>query len=270
MKARSLGRAVMPAAAAGAALVLAASTLPDGALRRTVLAPHAMQVLAAVAKLTFLLTAGLFAWRNARAFEPGNPVRPAWRLLGLGMLAFFLAQLSYAPYQIVLNEDPPYPSVADLGFVVAYPLLIAALFAFIRAYQEAGYPVGSVAGRWAVAAGVVGACTAVGFVILRPVLAAETSALEKLLNVGYPVLDFVLLVPTVLLIRITSSLRGGAAWRIWAALLGGYLFLCLGDVLFAYLGVVGAEGVDAVIHATYIVSYGLVARGVLYQHELLA
>jgi hypothetical protein len=265
----AFARAVLPAAAAGAILIAAAALVPD-AVRRTVLSPHVMQALGAIVKLTFLLLAAVFAWRTARAFEAGNPVRPAWRLLALGMFAFFLAQLSYAPYQIVLNQDPPYPSVADVLFMLAYPLLIAALFVFLRAYEEAGYPVGSAPSRWGLAAAVAAGCALVGYVILTPVIRADTPALEKALNVAYPVLDFVLLVPTVLLIRTTMALRGGAAWKVWAALLAGYVFLCVGDVLFAYLGVADVGGVDPLIHAMYVLSYGLIARGVLYQHELVA
>ena len=264
-----LARAVLPAAAAGAALIAAGTLIPE-AVRRTLLTPHVMQALGAIVKLGFLLLAAVFGWRTARAFEDGNPVRPAWRMLALGMLAFFLAQLTYAPYQVVLNEDPPYPSVADVLFMLAYPLLIAALFAFIRAYRDAGYPVGSAGSRWALGAAVAAACAAIGWVILGPVVRADTPPLETVLNVAYPVLDFVLLVPTALLIRTTAALRGGAAWKVWAALLAGFVFLCVGDVLFAYLGVLGVHGVDPLIHAMYILSYGLLARGVLYQHELVS
>ena len=264
-----LASAVLPAAVAGALVIAAAALIPDG-LRRTVLTPHVMQALGAIVKLAFLLLAAVFGWKTASAFEPGNPVRPAWRMLGLGMLAFFLAQLWYAPYQIVLNQDPPYPSFADALFMLAYPLLILALFAFLRAYREAGYPMGSAGSRWALAGAVAAVCAVLGYVILGPVVRADTPPLEKALNVTYPVLDFVLLVPAVLLIRTALALRGGAAWKVWVALLAGYVFLCVGDVLFAYLGVLGLGGVDPLIHAMYILSYGLIARGVLYQHELVA
>ena len=264
-----LARAVLPAAVAGAALIAIAAATPV-AVRESVLTPHVMQALGALVKLAFLLLAAVFAWRTASAFEPGNPVRPAWRMVALGTLAFFLAQATYAPYQVVLNQDPPYPSAADVLFMLAYPLLIVALFAFLRAYRDAGYPVGSAASRWAVGTAVAVACAMIGWVILRPVVQADTPPLETFLNVAYPVLDFVLLVPTVLLIRTTMALRGGAAWKVWAALLAGYVFLCVGDVLFALFGVVGVEGVDPMIHAMYILSYGLMARGVLYQHELVS
>ena len=49
----------------------------------------------------------------------------------------------------------------------------------------------------------------------------------------------------------------------------GFLFLCVGDILFAYLPTIGRAGVDPLIHAMYILSYALTAYGVLHQYELL-
>src|SRR6185503_15315056 len=118
-------------------------------------------------------------WITARTFEPGNPVRPAWQLLAVGSVAFFLAQLSYAPYQLVLNQDPPFPSVADVLFMLAYPLFVIALFAFMRAYEEAGYPVGSGRSRIVVAALVVGCGAVIGYFVLRPVIAGPSSGVAK-------------------------------------------------------------------------------------------
>jgi hypothetical protein len=260
---------VLPAAVVAAALFAAKLLIPDSGLYRTLLTPHALQVLGALSKLVFLLLAAVFAWKSARAFEPGNPVRPAWQMLAAGSVAFFLAQLSYAPYQLVLNQDPPFPSLADVLFMLAYPLFVVALFAFMRAYEDAGYPLGTARTRWVVAAVVMACCAFVGYFVLRPVIQGPSSGLAKFLNVAYPVLDFVLLVPTVLLIRMTLAMRGGAAWKLWAALLGGFLFLCVGDILFAYLPTIGRAGVDPLIHAMYILSYALTAYGVLHQHELL-
>jgi len=262
-------RWIMPVASLAAALFAGEVLFPETIAYRAVLTPHVLQVVGALSKLASLLLAAVFAWTSARAFEPGNPVRPAWRLLAAGLLAFFLGQLTFAPYQLVLNQDPPFPSVADVFFMLAYPLFVVALFAFIRGYQEAGYPAGTPASRWGLAAAVAVAGAAAGYFVLRPVIAAPAPRLALILNVAYPVLDLVLLIPTALLTRITIALRGGAAWKIWAGVLGGFVFLCLGDVLFAYLSALGREGLDPLIHAMYILSYAMLARGIFYQRELL-
>jgi hypothetical protein len=270
MRAARWPRLVLPLALAAALAFAVKATSPHGGLVDTVLTPRVLQYVGALSKLVFLFLSAVFAWSIGGRFEPGNPVRPAWRLLGLGGVTFFLGQVSFAPYQLVKNEDPPYPSIADVFFMLAYPLFVAALFAFIRAYRVAGYAIGTPAARLATAAVVVAVCALAGYAILRPVLRAPATPLAQVLNVAYPVLDFLLLIPTVLLIRIAVALRGGAAWKIWAALLAGFVFLCLGDIAFAYLSALGHEALDPVIHALYVLAYGLMARGVLHQHELLA
>ena len=39
------------------------------------------------------------------------------------------------------------------------------------------------------------------------------------------------------------------------------MFLCCGDVFFAYFQALGSEHLDPFVHATYLLSYGLIAGG---------
>ena len=50
-------------------------------------------------------------------------MRPAWRLLAAGLLCTLLGQAALAPYQLSGNESP-FPSLADLFYVAAYPLIV--------------------------------------------------------------------------------------------------------------------------------------------------
>jgi hypothetical protein len=95
----------------------------------------------------------------------------------------------------VLRIPIPFPSIGDVFFLAAYPLYIAALIAFLRAYEVAGYPVGTPAERWRVGLGMAAACAVLAVVTLRPVVQATSPGLEKFLNTAYPVLDFVVLHP---------------------------------------------------------------------------
>jgi hypothetical protein len=99
---------------------------------------------------------------------------------------------------------------------------------------------------------------------------APAPALEKFLNVLYPMMDFLLLIPTALLIRITLRFRGGEVWKVWLALLAGFVFLSFGDILFSYLQALGHQKLDPLVDAMYILAYGLLAKGLLYQRELLS
>ncbi len=244
------------------------AAFPASGLYAGVLTPHRLVVLASALKLAYLLGGAAFAFQCRDRLEPGNPARPAWFLLSLGFLSTFAGQLSFAPFQLARNETP-FPSVADIFFVLAYPLLVAALLVLLRAYREAGFPVGSVAERARVVAAVAVIGLTIVLAILQPVAAAGGALLDRVLTVAYPILDLVLLLPLALLVRVALRLRGSRAGEVWLLLLGGIVFLCAGDAFFAYFQSLGEAHLDPLVHATYLLSYGLIAAGAHRQLELL-
>jgi hypothetical protein len=244
------------------------AVFPASALYLQVLTPHRLVALASLLKLVYLLAGAAWAFACRDRLEADNPARPAWFLLSLGLLANFAGQLCLAPFQVVRNETP-FPSVADIFYVLAYPFLIAALLVLLNAYRESGFPIGSLAERALTLAGVgvIGAFVAVP--ILRPVAATGGPLLDRILTVAYPVLDLVLLLPLALLLRIALKLRGSHAGEVWVLILSGIVFLCAGDICFAYFQSLGQQHLDPFVHATFILAYGLVAGGAHRQFRLL-
>jgi hypothetical protein len=244
------------------------ATFPSSALYTSYLAPHRLLVLASTLKIVYLLAGTAWAFQCRDRLEAGNPARPAWFLLSLGLLSTFVGQVCLAPLQLARNETP-FPSVADIFYLLSYPFLIAALLALLNAYREAGFPLGSLAERAAIlaAVGVIAAVVAVP--ILRPVAVAGGPLLDRILTVAYPILDMILLLPLALLLRVALRLRGSHAGEVWLLLLAGFVFLCAGDICFAYFQSLGMEHLDPFVHATYIVSYGLIAGGAHRQLQLL-
>ena len=250
------------------ALYVGWAVFPSSGLYTHPLTPHRLLVLAAALKLVYLLAGTAWAFRCRDRLEAGNPARPAWFLLSLGLLSTFVGQLSLAPLQVVRNETP-FPSVADIYYLLSYPFLIAAFLVFLNAYREAGFPIGSVAERAGILDGVGVVAAIVAVPILRPVAATGGPLLERILTVAYPVLDLVLLLPLALLLRIALRLRGSHAGEVWVLLLSGFVFLCAGDVCFAWFQSLGAQQLDPFVHATFILAYGLVAGGAHRQLQLL-
>ena len=131
--------------------------------------PHRLLAIAAVFKLVYLLAGAAWAFACRDRLEAGNPARPAWFLLSLGLLATFAGQLSLAPFQLVSGETP---------FPTRRHLLRARLPVPDRGARscsctptgEAGFPIGSLAERAAILAVASGGGRAVA-VILRPVAA---------------------------------------------------------------------------------------------------
>ena len=246
----------------GALLAVLVATLfghaivPGAALYQRVLSQAAVLALGTLAKAFYLLLATWVASLNASSFERGSAPRRAWRLLSLGLCAFFLGQASIAVYQLALGVETPYPSVADVFWLIGYPLLVVALVSFVRSYTESGFPVGSRAERTWLAVGVAVVAALVEAPLLRPLVTTPAPWLEKLLNLTYPLVDLVLLVPTALLIRIALRFRGGAVWRVWAAILAGFVFICAADILFAWFLQLGQTHLADVVDGMYLLAYG--------------
>ena len=146
--------------------------------------------------------------------------------------------------------------------MLAYPLIGAALIRFVGAYREVGYPMGSRRQQAVLMAVTAVAGAALSVVALRPVLLAEMPPLDKALSAAYPVLDLALLVPLAVVVRTMWQFRGGSVGRAWLVIVSGIVFLCAGDVLFAYFTALGLTGLDPFVHAAYMMAYGLVAAGV--------
>jgi hypothetical protein len=240
---------------------------PDAALYR-VLTPHVLLAIASLLKSGCLLAGALLAFACRDRLDQGNPARPAWALLSAGLFATLAGQLSLAPYQLVAGETP-FPSVADIFYLLAYPFLIAAFLVFLRAHHESGFSTSSLVERLSTVAvmAIVGGTIVVR--VLRPVAASGGEVLDLMLNVAYPVLDLVLLMPLALLLRMALRMRGSRVGGVWALLLAGFVFLALGDISFAYFTQLGEQHLDPYVHATFLLSYGLVAGGAHRQLQLL-
>ena len=246
------------------ALYVGWAIAPESALYTRLLNEHWLLALASLLKIACLLVGAMWAFACRDLLETGNPARPAWFLLSLGLVSMLAGQLCLAPFQLVHGETP-FPSPGDIFYLLAYPFLISALFVFLNAYREAGLPLGPAGERVLLTAAVA----VLAAVILRPVAASPGPLLDRILQIAYPALDLVLLVPLMLLLRMALRLRGGHAGEVWLLLLTGFAFMCAGDICFAYLQSHGEEHLDPFVHATFILAYALVAGGAHRQLRIL-
>ena len=45
-------------------------------------------------------------------------------LLGMGILSYVLGQMLFTYYDLVLHQAPPFPSLADIGYLIEYPFFL--------------------------------------------------------------------------------------------------------------------------------------------------
>jgi hypothetical protein len=252
-----------------AAIYLPKVLWPEAAIYKGLLREHVLSVIATTCKLAALGTGAIYGARCTSLLERGNPARPAWALVTAWLGAFFVGQAILSTYHLVLKRPNPLPSPGDLFFVLGYLAMIAAAVQLLRVYRASGLPLGSP--RELLAIGGVAMLTtgALGYVVLQPVATAPEPLAERVINVAYPMLDFVALVPTIVLLRMTVRLRGGRVWSIWAALLLGLSVAAAGDILFAYYTSAHRPSLEPLVDLAFIVSYFLLSSGAVLQRRLM-
>jgi hypothetical protein len=65
-------------------------------------------------------------------------------------------------------------------------------------------------------------------------------------------------------------MRGGSLWKVWMALLLGFVFLAAGDILFAFFTTLGKSALDPLLDVAFAWSYILIARALVTQHGILS
>src|ERR687894_2944371 len=74
---------------------------------------------------------GLLEWMRGRGASRTDDQPSAMRgqrlapgLLGMGILCYVLGQMGFTYYDLVLQQAPPFPSLADVGYLIEYPFFL--------------------------------------------------------------------------------------------------------------------------------------------------
>ncbi|GGM60563.1 diguanylate cyclase [Dactylosporangium sucinum] len=200
--------------------------------------------------LASVLYTGLSAITAVTVLTVTHVRRPAgragWYLLGAGQLAYTLGDTAY------LAGARAFPSLADVCYLVQYPLIIGALVSFVRR-RTPGWQLTTMfdAGIMAISAGLVSWVYLIG-----PLTADEgMTAAARAVTIAYPVGDLLVLV-----IATRLLLGGGARTPSFLLLLGGLLTMMGGDTVYTLAGKSG----DAWSCFLWLMTYVLFGAAVLH------
>ncbi len=270
MKPISLRRVVIAFIAIACAVYLPKVLWPEARFYVEVLSPRRLQFLGFIAKIGCLAAGAVFSLRSASQFSKRDAARWPWMLLGSSFALWTAGYVILMFYPFVLDIRTPLPSAADLPFLLGYVPLFVGLVRFISVYRGSGLPVGSARQHLRIAIGSGAVLAILSYVLLGPIARADLSWPQLFINLAYPVMDLVALVPMIVMIRIVFAFRPGSVWAVWAALFLGFIGLAIADSVTAYLGPSEAAAMDPGLHLTYLLGYFFVACGARLQYELLA
>src|SRR5918994_3939257 len=206
---------------------------------------------------------GLLTWMWGRGtsqarFGPAVTRGQRWApvLLGLGLLSWVLGQMIFTYYEWVLDQPPPLPSIADLGYLSVYPFLLLGILLI------PARPVPVTARTRIVLDGLMIMTAAVTFswyFILGPVMQQGTqNKLAKAVATAYPLADIVLIACLIILASRPEEHTLLPTVRLLAL---GLTLIVVADSNFAYWSLHNAYATGTLPDVGWSLGYMLVALG---------
>jgi signal transduction histidine kinase len=180
----------------------------------------------------------------------------AWRLLGSAALAWGLGQVVWTVMELRTHQ-PGVPSLPDIGFLTALPLLIAGVLAFPTAPMRATARLRTLLDGLLIAASLLFLGWAA--VLGNAFRANTTSTLERAVCLAYPLGDIV--AGTIALVLLTRS-RGRGVVHL-SMITAAVFSLLVADLGFAYKHLTGGYDTGAMIDVGWVVGWLLLCATAL-------
>jgi PAS domain S-box-containing protein len=207
----------------------------------------------AVAAFVAAASCSLAAARNT------GRTRVAWTLFAASTLSWALGEVVWSIYEVGLGVAVPFPSAADAGFLMAVPLAIAGVFAFMSAPTRLATKGQTVLSGAIVAMSLLFIAWEVGLAKVYETSPASPAA--QAIGLAYPIGDII--TGTVLFVALQRA-RKGEVGRL-ALLLGGLAFTALADSAFAYLTANGTySAIGSVLDSGWVIGFLLIALAPLW------
>jgi PAS domain S-box-containing protein len=236
--------------AAAAAAILAAAFVAWTALRiggdQTTVAVD--DIGEAVAALIAAVSCGLAAARTSQR------TRRAWAFFAASAASWGVGEVVWSVYEVGMGVSVPFPSAADVGFLLAIPLAVAGVFAFTSAPGRLATRGEAVLAGAIIALSLLFVAWALGLGKVYDTSSASPPA--RLIGLAYPVGDIITITVLVLALRRARRAELGSMFL----LLGGLASAALANSAFAYLTASGAYGaLGSLLDAGWVIGYLMIA-----------
>jgi len=202
--------------------------------------------------------AGFFA-AETYGFKSHNG--KALLLLASGLAFWTTGELLWYIFKNFLNLDP-FPSAADVFFLLAYPLLFVGILYGTKLARIKWRELDKKKALVDLAAVIVLSAAAAYWGIYKA-YNSEVSLLENLILTGYGVADLVLIGALILSLGTARAFDGGRFGFLWKILTAGFFFILVADILFAIYQTDYNSGLVlyTLVDMAWIAGYFLIAYG---------
>lgn len=178
---------------------------------------------------------GIYA---ARAYGYKNAHSISFFLIASGLACLFIGEVLFLYYEILLKTDP-FPSIADVFYLLSYPLM---LIGFLREVREYKMQESSLDKLLLYIITIL-----LGFVVfyfgIYSAYQPGNSILSNAIAMAYGVGDLFLIIITLNILVLTFGFQGGKLFLAWLTICIGVFLTLVADILFAIYNVPFDEGV---------------------------
>jgi hypothetical protein len=147
--------------------------------------------------------------------------------LFLAVFLWFLGEVAWGVYEVVFHVLVPYPSVADVFYLLGYAPAIISVILFLRILSK------ELTGLKVMVALLVGLIV-IGLTfsfLLNPLLSSSTGFLTKVFDLAYPSLDSILLILAFMMLLVFAGAPTSMSW-FWISV--GIILMTIADISFSF------------------------------------
>lgn len=196
-------------------------------------------------------------------FSRKDKQRLGWILLSIGIGLYFLGEASWGYIELIMRIEVPFPSIADLFWLIGYLPLFAGLILIYKGmevklarYEKAVFAV----------LGLLLFFVPFWFLLFPIIKSGEISVTEKLLDLAYPGLDIFLALPALAIVLIYGR---GLLGRTWFFISLGFLLFTVADLLFSYLTWIEKYKTGSLVDLLWLSGYIMIAVAAISQIDLV-
>lgn len=214
------------------------------------------------------LVGGIKGLMNARGWGSfGSVMGRATTLLSLGLLSWSLGSLIWAYYNFFGAVEVPYPSWADVAYIVSWPLWAWGAIELSRA-TGAKFSLRKRGGKLvllAIPAFVIAASYYLLVVVARggELVAGDGGMLKTFFDLAYPVGDIVILSLSLVIFGLSLKYFGGKYQTPILLLLAGFVINYLADFAFSWTTLTGTFFVASWVDFLFMSAMTALAMGVI-------
>ena len=150
----------------------------------------------------------------------------------LGLLFWFLGEVVWAIYVLIYGIEVPFPSAADLFYLLGYPPLYLGLISYLKVFKDAFnrivISISSIAGLIVIIVASV--------LVVPEALLSSSNLVEGILSTIYPIFDSLLII---LAIMGAVTFFGGRIWVPWLLIAVGFILLGIVDISYYHQNLLG-------------------------------